>query len=494
MSSHPRPVALAAAVLTAAALGATAFTLPAAAEGAAPAAGAARAAAAPIPVVGGTLDWGVLASFRAYVTGMAHGRITPADGAVQNADGTFRFGSATGQYDKDGGHVVKAAFKGSVTFESASHGFVIKMENFRIDTGTKKLTVDITKNGTLTKDVPAADVSFAGMEMNGLATKLTKELGEQLGAPQYEGRDGDRLTATLELRKPPAPSPSSTSPSTSTSASPSPSAPTTSAPAPTPSADGPQKLLRGKLTWGVKASLHDYVGEKGVTAAGGAVKNGKTFDFSFGKGELDVRKQKLNAAFEGAVRFEYAAHGLDLTFGNLRIETAGKTGTLVLDARTAAGETKDIPFATLDLSKGDYKTKDGLLTLASVPAVFTEKGSAVFANNGSVPEKYQPGKPMDPVTLSVSADKDAPLPTATGTPTSGTGTGGSGGAATTGGTAGGSAGGGSVGGSAGGSTGGNLASTGAEVPAGALLSASAGVVAAGAGAVYLGRRRRASLS
>ncbi|WP_405980918.1 HtaA domain-containing protein [Streptomyces sp. NBC_00158] len=492
MSSHRRPIAAAAAVLTAAALGTAALALPATAADGAPApapapAGAAQAAAAPIPVVGGTLDWGVIASFRTYVTGMAKGKITPADGATQNADGTFRFGSATGQYDKDGGHVVKAAFKGSVTFESASHGFVIKMENFRFDTGTKKLTVDITKNGTLTKDVPAAVVSFAGADMSGLATKLTKELGEQLGAPQYEGRDGDRLTALLEFPKPPAPSPS-------TSTAPSPSAPTTSAPAPAPSADGPQKVLRGKLTWGVMASFHDYVGEKGITTSGGAVKNGKTFDFSFGKGELDVKKQKLNAAFEGAVRFEYAAHGLDLTFGNIRIETTGKTGTLVLDAKTAAGATNDIPFATLDLSKGDYKTKGGLLTLASVPAVFTEKGSAVFANNGSVPDKYKPGKPMDPVTLSVSVDKDAPLPTAGPTGTATSGTGGAGGTSTTGGTTGASVGGGSAGGSAGGSTGGNLASTGAEVPAGALLSASAGVVAAGAGAVYLGRRRRAAQS
>ncbi|MEU9419148.1 LPXTG cell wall anchor domain-containing protein [Streptomyces sp. NPDC048272] len=53
-------------------------------------------------------------------------------------------------------------------------------------------------------------------------------------------------------------------------------------------------------------------------------------------------------------------------------------------------------------------------------------------------------------------------------------------------TSGGTVGGGSVGGSAGG----NLASTGAEIPAGALLGASGAVIAAGAGAVLLARRRR----
>ncbi|MFB0630705.1 HtaA domain-containing protein [Streptomyces sp. AB3(2024)] len=496
MSSHRRPAVLAAAVLTAATLGTAAFVIPATAADGAPAAGA-PAAAAPIPVTGGTLDWGVLGSLRAYVKGI--GSITTHDGASE-VPGGFRFGQATGQYDEAGGHVVTAAFKGRVVFDGTAHGFVVAMENFRINTGTKKLTADVTRNNVLTRDVPLADVAFTGKDMTGLTTTLTREFAAQFDRPAYAGQEADKLSVALEFPKPPAPSdPPGTSPSPSAGTT-APTKPTTpsstvkpSTKAPTTApADGPQKILRGKLTWGLKQSLHDYVGDQGVTASGGATKNGKTFDFSFGKGELDVKNQKLNASFEGAVRFELPAHHLDLAFSNVRIATTGKTGTLVLDAKTAQGTTKDIPFATLDLSKGDYKTKGGLLSLEGVPAVFTEKGSAVFAYNGAVDEKYKPGKPMDSLTLSVAVDKDVVLPSTGGTGTTGTtgGTGGTGGSGTTGGSTGGTTTGGTVGGSSGGSVGGNLASTGAEIPAGALLGTSGAVIAAGAGAVYLARRRR----
>ncbi|MCY0958457.1 hypothetical protein OTB19_16195 [Streptomyces sp. H27-H5] len=99
---------------------------------------------------------------------------------------------------------------------------------------------------------------------------------------------------------------------------------------------------------------------------------------------------------------------------------------------------------------------------------------------GSTPvhqDGYAPGDRIDDVNLTVSVDKDVTAPDATGGSTSG-------GTGTTGGT--GTGGGGTVGGSAGG----NLASTGAEIPAGALLGASGAVIAAGAGAVLIARRRR----
>lgn len=247
-SSHRRPLALA--IAAAAVLGATAFVLPATAAGGGQA--PAAVAAAPTPIVNGTLDWGVLASYRSYVLNIAKGTITPADGAALNSDGTFRFGSATGRYDKDGGHVVTAAFKGSVTFDAPAHGFKVTLANLRFDTGTKKLTADVTKNGTLTPGVPLADVAFGGPAMDKLGTTLTKEAAEQLGSDKYVGLAGDPLTAALEFAQPsPSPSPSAT---TSAPVSPSASAPSTGA-APSqstgsPAADGPQQLVGGRLTWG----------------------------------------------------------------------------------------------------------------------------------------------------------------------------------------------------------------------------------------------------
>ncbi|MGW4509809.1 HtaA domain-containing protein [Streptomyces sp. NPDC004436] len=483
MSTARRPISLAAAVLTAAALGAAAFSLPASAAGGPP--------TGPVKIVGGTLDWGVLASYRAYVTGMAKGTITVADGAQQNADGTLRFTEPTGQYDPAGGHVVKAAFRGSVTFSSPApptgHGFEVKLSDIRIDTGTKKLTADVTKSGATAQDVPLATVAFAGQSMTGLATTLTKEAADALGSAGYENKAGDPLTVGLKFEQP-APEPTPTKPTPS--AEPTPSADPTPTKNPTPPADGAQKVLNGKLTWGLKESFRRYVlGAGSITPSGGAAKNGQLFDFAFGKGELDAKKQKLNASFEGSLRFQYAAHGIDMTFGNPRVDATGKTGTLYVDVKNATGSRTGVAFATLDLSKTDYKTKNGVLALNGVPAAFTADGAAAFAND-TTGSMYQAGDPIDPLTFSVAVDKDATLPSTGGTTDGGTtggGTGGSTGGATGG--TGGTAGGGSAG-SVGGSAGGNLAATGAGVPAGALLATSGAVIAAGAGAVYLARRRR----
>ncbi|RST09908.1 HtaA domain-containing protein [Streptomyces sp. WAC05950] len=469
MSSIRRPISLAAAVLTAAALGATAFALPATAAGGPP--------TGPVKIVGGSLDWGVLASYRAYVTGMANGTITVADGAQRNADGTLRFVEPTGQYDPAGGHVVKAAFKGSVTFSSPApptgHGFEVKLSDIRIDTGTKKLTADVTKSGATAQDVPLATVAFAGQSMTGLATTLTKEAADALGSAGYEGKAGDPLTASLKFEEPPAPEPTPTKPTPTQDPT------ATKDPSPTAPADGTQKVLNGKLTWGVKESFRRYVlGAGSITPAGGAAKNGDLFDFAFGKGELDVKKQKLNASFEGNLRFQYAAHGIDMTFANPRVDATGKSGTLYVDVKNAAGSRTGVAFATLDLSKTDYRTKNGVLALNSVPAAFTADGAAAFAND-TTGSRYKAGDPIDPLTFSVAVDKDATLPS----------TGGSTGGSTNGGATGGSTGG--TGGTAGGgSVGGNLADTGAEIPAGALLTTSGVVIAAGAGAVFLARRRR----
>lgn len=163
-----------------------------------------------------------------------------------------------------------------------------------------------------------------------------------------------------------------------------------------------------------------------------------------------------------------------MTFANPRVDATGKSGTLYVDVKNASGSKAAVPFATLDLSKTDYKTKGGVLALNAVPAAFTAEGAAAFAND-TTGSMYKAGDAIDPVSFSVAVDKDAVLPT---TGTTG-GTGGTGG--TTGGT------GGTVGG---GSVGGNLAATGAEIPAAALLTASGVIVAAGAGAVFLARRRR----
>lgn len=392
-------------------------------------------------------------------------------------DKGFQFGEATGQYDPANGHVVTAAFKGSVTFKSVAHGFEVKLANLRIDSGKKMLVVDVTRDGKLTADVPFASVAFGRGPMADLVTTLTAEAGKLLGSDTYAGRTGDPLTAVLKFPAEPSPSPStsaSASPSQSASPSATPSAPASSSPA--AEGHGPQQILSGRLAWGIKESFRKYVQGAGgtVTPADGAAANGDSFAFGAGKGTLDTKALKLEASFAGNLRFQYAGHGIDMTFGNIRINAEGAKGTLVLDVKTAAGTKADVPFATLDLAKAEYRTKGGLLALNSARTALTAEGAAAFAND-TTGSMYKAGDRVDDVNLAVSVDKDAVVPSAapTAAPTAAT-------PAPAGGT----------GGSVGGSVGGNLASTGAEIPAGALLGASGAIVAAGAGAVYVARRRR----
>lgn len=77
---------------------------------------AANAAAATKTVEGGELDWGVKASFRAYIEHAAEGgRIELAGGAAKATDGTYRFPVASGSYDEET-EVNEVQYAGSVNF------------------------------------------------------------------------------------------------------------------------------------------------------------------------------------------------------------------------------------------------------------------------------------------------------------------------------------------------------------------------------------------
>lgn len=100
MSANRRPITLAAAVATAALMGATALSLPAAAAAAAASAEGGPGGGSRLILEDGTLDWGVKDSFRTYVAGpIGQGRTETGGGAGKNADGTFRFTGGSGSYD-----------------------------------------------------------------------------------------------------------------------------------------------------------------------------------------------------------------------------------------------------------------------------------------------------------------------------------------------------------------------------------------------------------
>ncbi|MFC9426235.1 HtaA domain-containing protein [Streptomyces sp. NPDC056987] len=534
MAANRRPVALAAAIATAVALGATVLTLPALAtdtRNAAPAAGPAVApAAAPNLVLkDGTLDWGLKESFRRYVTGIALGTITPSDGATQAAgNGPFTFVNGTGTYDSTT-HDVATEFEGGVRFSSAAHGFDIKIADVKLVTsGTGgAIEADVTLNGATQNDIELAAIDLTGIRPeNANGTMVFKDIPATLtadGAKAFngmyaEGTELDKATLSVGYETAPSetppttptptPTPTLTQTPPPTSGTPSPQAPgptpttsTTSGQTASPAESAPTAvdgaIVDGNLDWGVKDSFRSYV--TGPIAAGkvelgdGATQPATTaYRFPKATGGFDAQAGSLDASLGGTVRFlghreSDGTYVLDLRLSALQVKVEDGKGTLLADVSTKDRETHEVSsytgltLATLDVPATLPAAEDGVVTLKAVPATLTADGTKAFG--GMYPE----GTALDPLTLAVSLDADAELPGATGGTTGGTAGG------TTGGTTGGggtTTGGGTVGGTTTGGTGGALASTGAEFPAGTLLGAAGAIAAAGAGAVVVARRRR----
>lgn len=529
MAATRRPIALAAAVATAAALGAT-FALPALAADSKEAAPAATR-----DLTDGTLDWGFKDSFRRYIGGA--GTITVKDGATQApGNGAFTFGNGKGTYDT-GTHGTSTAFDGSVNFNA--HGGVLD-----ITLSDVKVTTTLT-GGTITADVKTPegtkdDVAVAALDLSSvrpsqgdggamvykdMPATLTKAGAEVFNNMYAEGAELDPATLsvkavtpeptqeptkepTQEPTKEPSEEPTkepTKEPSTEPTTGPGNPTPSSSAsPTPSGSATAPSvkqgPVVNGTLDWGVKASFRAYVtgpiANGKVETSGGATASADGYRFPDATGAFDADKQTLDARFGGSVRFlghkEGDSYTLDLSLSKLRVQVKGGTGTLVADVSSKDRTTKkvatytDLALADLKLPSGELAAKDGVVTLKGVPATLTAGGAKAFGG------MYDKGEVLDALTVAVSLDENAELPGSTGGSGSTDGSGSTGGSGTTGGTGstGGTVGGGgSVGGSVGGS--GSLASTGSDLPTGALIAASGVVVAAGAGVVIAARRRRA---
>ncbi|MFJ6292991.1 HtaA domain-containing protein [Streptomyces griseoviridis] len=493
-----RSTALAAAVATAAALGATALAT----------AGATTASAAEVPLSGYELTWGIKQSYRTYVATYAQGSFTPSAGATQAAgNGAFTFVDGAGSYDSTG-HTLALAFKGGLRIESKAHGFEIELSDVRFDSKDAEITADVTRDGTTTDDVPLATVTVT-RDMKEMATTLTKEAADVFGSASYADAAGDPLTVvqtTPPTSEPPAspspsvteepsssPSPTAPEPSASPTGSPTASASPTGSGSPStgasPSATATKgDIVDGRLGWGVKESFRGYVvgsvANGRITASGGATQATGNGAFTFVKatGGYDTDAGSLSAAFEGAVNFKghetNGAYALDLTLSDLNVSLDGGKGELTADVTSLGKKTEDVVLADLKAGSADLTAEGDAITVDDVTATLTEAGAKAFSGY------YQAGAELDPLGLSVALSDDADLP-------DGGGSGSAGGSGTTGGGTGGtgSVSGGTTGSTTGGITGG-LAATGSDVPVAALGAAAAVAVAAGAGVVLAVRRRR----
>ncbi|MET9918459.1 HtaA domain-containing protein [Streptomyces sp. NPDC006435] len=525
MAATRRPVALAAAVATVAALGVSALVLPATAATTATTTDGA-AAAPKLELKDGTLEWGLKESFRKYLAApFSGGRITVQDGATQaSGNGVFTFVDGRGTYDK-ATYATDTAFKGGVHFYAHGGELDITLSDVKLATaGTGgAITVDVTTPKGTSDDVRFAALDLSGvkpgrgadgaMVFEDIPATLTKAGAEAFQGQYKEGEVLDPATLSVKAVVPPSPDPStepstgpSTGPSTEPSTGPStePSGGPTSSTAPSPDPSGSSstepaaeqgEILDGTLDWGVRESFRAYVtgpiAQGRIETAAGATASAGGYRFPGATGRFDAEKQTLAAKFDGKVRFlgheEDGEYTLDLSLTNLEVRVDGAKGTLVADVSSKDRKTKDVSVRTglavadLKLPKGELAAKKGVLKLSGVPATLTADGAGAFAG------MYKKGARLDALTIAVALDKNAELPgTKGGSGASGTAGGGT--AATGGGSVGGGSAGGSVGGTVEGP--GALAATGSDLPAGALIAASGVVVAAGAGVVVAARRRR----
>jgi len=433
---------------------------------------------------------------------MAKGKIEATDGAKQAADnGVFTFTDGTGTYDT-GTHATDTAFKGGVRFVSEGHHFDITIADVKVSTkGTSgAIQADVGLNGAVQNDIDLAKLDLTGLkpgtgEGGAMAYKDIPATLTADGAKAFDGiyKEGDKLDpATLSVKavgaptKPPTETPKPTvtptktpKPTVTPTKTPKPTSTSTDTPKPTSGTERPAGEVKdGSLAWGVKESFRRYVESGGgATLSGGAKKNSNGYDFPYAKGDVDSDAKKLTASFGGAVRFQYKAHGIDMKFSDIKVAANGTKGTLTLDVTTPKGTNNDVKFATLDLSKASYTAKDDVVVLSKVPAAFTAAGAKQFESEDA-PSSYHEGDAIDPVTVALAVGDGAQLPAGDGGGSAGSGSGPAGGSADLGG-----------GGSVGGGTGGSLASTGSSAPTGALLGAAGAIVVAGAGAVFVARRR-----
>jgi hypothetical protein len=208
----------------------------------------------PSQVTGGSLTWGVKASFRSYVTGpIAAGTVTTGQGVIEqgvieqgavgqgaNGTGPYVFPGATGTADLQTSEI-SAQYGGTVAFVGHAGALDLTFANPRVEVGSAGavLVVDVTTRTPGSAPVTTPDVALADLALgqpafaNGVLTwtdlpaTLTEDGEEAFGGFYEAGTalDPVSLVVALDGATVPAPSASPTTPS-----------PTSPAPAPGKSA------------------------------------------------------------------------------------------------------------------------------------------------------------------------------------------------------------------------------------------------------------------
>ena len=167
----------------------------------------------------------------------------------------------------------------------------------------------------------------------------------------------------------------------------------------TPALAAPDTASSSTLSWGFKSSWRSYIGFGGgvATASGGASKVNATpnsaYTWGAGATTYDATARSGSAQFAGTVRFENAAHGIDLSVSNPRVTFAGDgTGAIYWTGPT--GDVLGATLAGVTTSDAVVSATQASVTVASTSAAFTEAGGSPFT--------YAAGTVIDNVAFTVS--------------------------------------------------------------------------------------------
>jgi hypothetical protein len=154
-----------------------------------------NAGAAPSPILSGSMDWGVKASFRTYVEGpVAMGTITVSNGATRNPDGTFYFpAQANGTHDPATDET-NAFFNGQVSFLGHAGALDMTMSDVRmeLDGDVGILRADVVSKDFDTQQLNSyPDVAFADLDLTSINPSVNGSTYTWTGIPAILSEDGE---------------------------------------------------------------------------------------------------------------------------------------------------------------------------------------------------------------------------------------------------------------------------------------------------------------
>ena len=184
--------------------------------------------------------------------------------------------------------------------------------------------------------------------------------------------------------------------------------------APVPAATAaPVEITEGSVTWGIKQSWRNYVGDGQFLSAGVERNEDGTFRFPVRGGSFDPDTHALTLELGGTVRFaaycdDYQAYTdcmLDSTFSELsltiapdRQELRGTYAGRPREDTSAPIETNvDVPLVFIDASGTEPDTEGGTTRWAGLPSVASDQLIL-----------YGAGTPMDPVSIEYQGPGGAP--------------------------------------------------------------------------------------